>query len=231
MAFYAALCCLTVLQQALQWPSNKAMTGISALLSQMARARMSCTSASIWVSFAASADTAVHNAFSSALQVPAPAMVQEEVEDATPAHASDPAAATLSRTRSDEEDGMAAADVTSHDGSFEVEVQVESSGDEEDSASGAVQENVQSARDMPGKVEVHSESGDDEVDDNLASGAVNVDIHPAGVNDEPKQEGVTTVNIAEASSDGDELRNGGRDSDDDDGDGMIPVNVHTSLLG
>jgi len=105
--------------------------------------RISCTSASIWVSFAASADTAVHNALSSTLQVPAPAMVQEEVEDATPAHASEPAAATL--TLNAVEDEMAAADVTSHDGSFEVEVQVESSSDEEDSASSAVQVNVQSA--------------------------------------------------------------------------------------
>ena len=192
-------------------------------------ARISCTSASIWVSFAASADTAIHNALSSALQVPASAMVQEEVEDATPAHASEPAAATLILNAV--EDAMAAADKTSHDGSFEVEVQVESSGDEEDSASSAVQVNVQSARDMPSKVEVHLESGDDEDDNNLASGAVNVDIHPAGVNDKPKQESMTTVNIAKASSDGDELRNGGRDSDDDDGDGMIPVNVHTSLLG
>ncbi len=190
--------------------------------------RISCTSASIWVSFAASADTAVHNALSSTLQVPAPAMVQEEVEDATPAHASEPAAATL--TLNAVEDEMAAADVTSHDGSFEVEVQVESSSDEEDSASSAVQVNVQSARDVPSKVEVHLESGDDEDDDSLASGAVNVDIHPAGVNDKPKQESMT-VNIAKASSDGDKLRNGGRDSDDDDGDGMIPVNVHTSLLG
>lgn len=167
---------------------------------------------------------------SSALQVPAPAVAQEEVEAAAPAHASEPAAATLSRTRSDEEDGMAAADVTSHDGSFEVEVQVESSGDEEDSASGAVQVNVQSAKDMPGKVEVHVESGDKDTDD-VASGVVKVDIHPAGSNDKPKQESMTTVNIAEASSDGDELRNGDRDSnDDDDDDGLIPVNVHISLL-
>ena len=192
-------------------------------------AKISCTSASIWVSFAAAADIAVHNALSSALQVPAPAVVQKEVEYATPAHASEPAAATL--TWSDEVDSMAATNVTSHDGSFEVEVQVESSGDEEDSASGAVQVNVQSARDMPGKVEVHIESGDEDDDDDLASGAVNVDSHPAGVNDKPKQEGVTTMNIAEASSDGDELWNGDRDSDDDDADGMIPVNVHTSLLG
>ncbi len=191
-------------------------------------AKISCTSASVWVNFAAAADTAVHNTLSSALQVPAPAVVQKEVEDATPAHASEPAAATLALDAV--EDDLAATDKTSHDGSFEVEVQVESSGDEEDSASGAVQVNVQSAKDMPGKVEVHIESGDED-DDDLASGAVNANIHPAGVNDKPKQEGVTTMNIAEASSDGDELRNGDRDSDDDDGDGMIPVNVHTSLLG
>jgi len=161
------------------------------------------------------------------LQVPAPAVVQK-VEDAIAADASEPAAATLTLCGNAVEDDMAATDKTSHDGSFEVEVQVESSGDEEDSASGAVQVNVHSARDMPGKVEIHIESGDDD-DDHLASGAVNVNIHPAGVNDKPKQEGVTTMNIAKTSSDGDEFRKG--DSDDDDGDGMIPVNVHTSLLG
>lgn len=161
-------------------------------------------------------------------KVPAPAVVQKEVEDATSAHSSQPAAATL--TWNDEEDGMAAADVTSHDGSFEVEVQVESFGDEEHSASGAVQVNVQSAKDMPGKVQIHIEGGDEDTDD-LAGGAVKINIHPAGVNDKPKQEGMTSMNIAEASSDGDEFRKGESDNDEDDGDGMIPVNVHTSLLG
>ncbi len=192
-------------------------------------ARISCTSASIWVGSAAAADTAIHNTLSSALQVPAPAVVPKEVEDATPAHASEPAAATVIVNAV--EDAMAAADKTLHDGSFEVEVQVESSSDEEDSASGSVQVDVQSARDMPSKV-AHLESGDNQDDDNLAGGAVNVDIHPVGVNDKPKQESMTTVSIAKASSDGDELRNGGRGSDDDDGDdGIIPVDVHASLLG
>ncbi|DBA76189.1 hypothetical protein WJX77_004891 [Trebouxia sp. C0004] len=162
---------------------------------------------------------------SEAVQVPAPAVVQN-VEDAIAADASEPAAAPL--TFNAVEDGMAATDKTLHDGSSEVEVQVESSGDEEGSASGAVQVNVQSARDMPGTVEIHIESGDEE-DDHLASGAVKVNIHSAGVNDKPKQELVTIMNIAETNSDGNEFRKG--DSDNDDGDGMIPVNVHTSLLG
>lgn len=133
----------------------------------------------------------------------------------------------------------AAAGMVTDGGSFKVEIQVDSSDDDDDMANGNVRVSVQSAAgtnnlDQKSRFTVEV-VGDDNDEDDMASGIVKVKVLSAANSDQVSGSGTSAADASSDESGHDEDEDAAEVEDeeegDDDDDGMVDVMVHRSLLG